>query len=235
MVTAGRRKPGVLTGRLSRGAVLTLLALGSQLGCTREFYREWANQDASEAVFEKSRDPRWRLDAFSIEPPALSRFADPYDQDFPPAPPDDAATEALSPVPQWPDNRLIVPVEANGYLTMLERWKQEREEAVARLGPTINFPGAPRTKHSAGCARCSSIAVTDTVSVCSRSRLHRLRRLAAGPLPRQGPPDLAIRRHRKTLHRSPPAPTGPGASRNANSGCEFRDKRGRFDADSGSG
>ena len=24
----------------------------------REFYREWANQDVSEAVFEKSRDPR---------------------------------------------------------------------------------------------------------------------------------------------------------------------------------
>ncbi len=36
----------------------------------------------------------------------LSRFADPYDQDVPPAPPDDPAAEALSPTPQWPDNRL---------------------------------------------------------------------------------------------------------------------------------
>ncbi len=145
MVTAGRRKPGVQTGRLSRSAVLMLLALGSQLGCTREFYREWANQDVSEAVFEKSRDPRWRLDAFSIEPPALSRFADPYDQDFPPAPPDDPAAEALSPVPQWPDNRLIVPVEANGYLTMLERWREERLEGEAKAQPAGNVPGASET------------------------------------------------------------------------------------------
>ena len=112
MVTAERRRPGVSLGRISRGLVLPLLALSSQLGCTREFYRNWANQDVSEAVFEKSRDPRWRLDTFSIEPPAMSRFADPYDQDFPPAPPDDPTSEALSPVPQWPDHRLIVPAEA---------------------------------------------------------------------------------------------------------------------------
>src|SRR5689334_21714077 len=150
MVTAGRRKPGVLTGRLSRSAVLMLLALGSQIGCTREFYREWANQDVSEAVFEKSRDPRWRLDAFSLEPPALSRFADPYDQAFPPAPPDDPAAEALSPVPQWPDNRLIVPVEANGYVTMLERWREERQAAEAQARPAGNVPGGPGTIAPAG-------------------------------------------------------------------------------------
>ena len=151
MVTAGRRKPGVLTGRLSRSAVLMLLALGSQLGCTREFYREWANQDVSEAVFEKSRDPRWRLDAFSIEPPALSRFADPYDQDFPPAPPDDPAAEALSPVPQWPDNRLIVPVEANGYLTMLERWREERLAAEAQAQPAGKRSRRSRNGRSGRC------------------------------------------------------------------------------------
>ena len=71
----------------ARIAAIALLCLLSQAGCGREFYREWANQDVSEAVFEKSRDPRWRLDLFSIEPPALSRFADPYDPDRPPARP----------------------------------------------------------------------------------------------------------------------------------------------------
>jgi hypothetical protein len=126
-----------LRPHLFRGAVLAALAAGTQSGCTREFYREWANQDVSEAVFEKSRDPRWRLDLFSIEPPAQSRFADPYDQDFPPAPPDDPATEALSPVPQWPDNRLIMPVEGTGYLSMMERWKAES----AGLQPTAVAPG----------------------------------------------------------------------------------------------
>jgi Outer membrane efflux protein len=113
--------------RFGIAPALMALLLGTQPGCTREFFREWANQDVSEAVFEKSRDPRWRLDTFSVEPPAMSRFADPYDQDFPPAPPDDLASEALSPVPQSPDNRLIMPTEGTGYIEMLERWKDERD------------------------------------------------------------------------------------------------------------
>lgn len=131
-----------------RVRLLVALALGTQVGCTREFFREWANQDATEAVFEKSRDPRWRLDLFSVEPPALSRFADPYDPDVPPAPPDDYATEALSPVPQRPDNRLLVPLEGTGYLDMLDAWqreemnkeepdkeKEKKKEARARTAP----------------------------------------------------------------------------------------------------
>jgi len=106
--------------RNHRAIAFALLALGSQVGCGREFYREWANQDVSEAVFEKSRDPRWRLDQFSIDPPAMARFADPYDPDRPPAPPDDFPTQALSPVPQWPDHRLQTPLEGTGYLRMLD-------------------------------------------------------------------------------------------------------------------
>lgn len=124
------RSPLRLAGAV-RAVLLAALAVGPQAGCTREFFREWANQDVSEVVFEKSRDPRWRLDTFSIEPPALSRFADPYDQDAPPAPPDDVATEALSPVPQWPSNRLIVPAEGTGYLELLEYWQRQELAAVA--------------------------------------------------------------------------------------------------------
>ena len=51
-----------LPGRF-RAAALLMAAAGTQAGCGREFYREWANQDVSEAVFEKSRDPRWRIDS----------------------------------------------------------------------------------------------------------------------------------------------------------------------------
>ncbi len=115
--------PSRIAGRPTRGlrlAAIALLALGSQAGCGREFYREWANQDVTEAVFEKSRDPRWRMDLFSKEPPAMARFADPYDPDRPPAPPDDLASQALSPVPQWPEHRLIMPVEGTGYLKLLD-------------------------------------------------------------------------------------------------------------------
>src|SRR3954470_22877187 len=99
-----------LSRRLGPIALLAL-ALGSLPGCGREFYREWANQDVTEAIFEKSRDPRFRLDMFSIEPPAMARFAQPYDRDRPPAPPDDFVAEKISPVPQWPDHRLLMPTE----------------------------------------------------------------------------------------------------------------------------
>src|SRR3954451_23376200 len=126
------RRPGPI--------VLLALALGAQLGCGREFFRQWANQDVSEAIFEKSRDPRFRLDMFSIEPPAQARFADPYDPDVPPAPPDDRATEALSPVPQWPNHRLLVPVEGPGSLDMLETWQRQRPAPA----PTAKPPAAPQ-------------------------------------------------------------------------------------------
>ncbi len=131
--------------RLAGSAVLAAL-LGLQVGCSREFFREWANQDVSEAVFEKSRDPRWRLDIFSVEPPALSRFADPYDQDVPPAPPDDPAAEALSPVPQWPDNRLMIPTEGTGYLDLLEYWERQRDmkrDAETPGSVPGGYPGGP--------------------------------------------------------------------------------------------
>ena len=121
----------------ARGAAFAMTLLFAALagpGCGREFFREWGDQDVSEAVFEKSRDPRWRLDTFSIEPPALSRFADPYDPDRPPAPPDDYATERLSPVPQWPHHRLLTPVEGTGYLDMLNAWR-DRKPAARRSRP----------------------------------------------------------------------------------------------------
>jgi hypothetical protein len=127
----------VTARQLGIGAILTAVAIGAQSGCTREFYREWANQDVSEAVFEKTRDPRWRMDIFSVEPPALSRFADPYDQEVPPAPPDDPAAEALSPVPQWPDNRLMVPTEGTGYLDLLEFWHREQEAKQRKAGVKV--------------------------------------------------------------------------------------------------
>ncbi|MGP0065350.1 MAG: hypothetical protein ACLQGP_17330 [Isosphaeraceae bacterium] len=133
-----RRSPryGGTVVQFGKVAMLATLTVGGLGGCTREFFREWANQDVSEALFEKSRDPRWRLDTFSVEPPALSRFADPYDQDAPPAPPDDVPAEALSPVPQWPSNRLILPVEGTGYLDLFEYWQRNDY-------PPLDRPRAP--------------------------------------------------------------------------------------------
>ena len=131
MTTRHGRRPRNPRNRSLAAAAILALSGGLQTGCGREFFREWANQDVSEAVFEKSRDPRWRLDLFSVEPPALSRFADPYDPDRPPAPPDDRASEALAPVPQWPDNRLLIPAEGTGYLDLLDNWHRNRPPAAA--------------------------------------------------------------------------------------------------------
>lgn len=139
------------TKRRRASLVLALLVGTGATGCGREFYRNWADQDVSEAVFEKSRDPRWRFDLFTIEPPPLSRFADPYDPDQPPAPPDDPAAEALSPVPQWPHHRLLIPMEGTGYLELLEAWRRDRpatdddDEKTAAPGAAAGTasPGSP--------------------------------------------------------------------------------------------
>src|SRR3954447_26075590 len=108
--------PPARPGRARIAVVALALVAPACTGCGREYFRQWADQDVSEAVFEKTRDPRWSMNLFSIEPPALSRFAYPYDPDRPPAPPDDYAAEALSPVPQWPIFRLLTPAEGTGYL-----------------------------------------------------------------------------------------------------------------------
>ena len=129
--TDPRRDPDAASAR----AMLALLAALAPLGCGREFFREWANQDVSEAIFEKSRDPRWRIDVFSIDPPGWRGTPTPTTATSRPRPPDDYATQALSPVPQWSYNRLIVPVEGTGYLAMLEQFQSEH--------PTPD-PAAPR-------------------------------------------------------------------------------------------
>ena len=112
------------SSRLVQFGGLAALALMPGLGCGREFFRQWADQDVTEAVFEKSRDPRWRLPMYTIDPPAMSRFADYSDPDRPAAPPDDLATEALSPYPQKPHWRAMVPIEGTGYLDMMDEGRR---------------------------------------------------------------------------------------------------------------
>ncbi len=131
--------------RVALAALALGLATAPNFGCGREFFRQWADQDVSEAVFEKSRDPRWRLDLFSIEPPALARFADPYDVDRPPAPPDDHATEALAPTPQWPQYRLMMPLEGTGYLDQLAKGRRYDAPPPEPAEPNSEAPAYPAT------------------------------------------------------------------------------------------
>ena len=151
---------------------------------------------------------------------------------FPARPPDDPAAEALSPVPQWPDNRLIVPVEGNGYMTMLERWEKERR---ASRGPG----GAAASRASRnGTPAGAPLHLPPPSSAPSPFR-------AGAGAPR--PPAAGSRASSDRVHCTwqsvattnaapvPPAAVGSRSKRDAKSGHEFRDKRGRFDADSRSG
>ena len=124
------------------------LMLLASTGCTREFFRNWADQDVTEAIFEKSRDPHFRIDMFTITPPALSRFVDPYDPDRPPAPPDDYVAQELNPQPQYPRHRLMTPAEGTGYLGLLEEWKRRRGprrpvDVTIDTGPSVGDAAPP--------------------------------------------------------------------------------------------
>src|SRR5258708_13594877 len=106
------RRSRHVANRNGRWAILLTVLAGAPIGCTREFFREWANQDVSEAVFEKSRDPRYRLDMFSIQPPALARFADPYNRDPPPPPPPPLPPPPPPPPPHLPPPPPVLPAVA---------------------------------------------------------------------------------------------------------------------------
>ena len=106
-MTKSRNPRSRFTARqLGKGAILTALALlgGCKRAVLREFYREWANQDVSEVVFEKSRDPRaGGIDLFlRWSSPRFRGTLIPTDQEVPPAPPDDPAAERSRPCRSGP-------------------------------------------------------------------------------------------------------------------------------------
>ena len=75
---------------------LTVCAMcGFVSGCNRTYYRQKADHEVAVLIDEKSNDPRWALDNFSIEWDPRSRFQEVYDRDFPPMPPDDPASHEL--------------------------------------------------------------------------------------------------------------------------------------------
>lgn len=70
-------------------AAIAMLACG---GCSRQHYRLQADYEVHDLVAEKSNDPRWAVDDFSIDVDPRSRYFDSYDPDRPPMPPDDPAS-----------------------------------------------------------------------------------------------------------------------------------------------
>ena len=69
--------------------VLPILLMAT--GCTRNYYRNWADKDTYGVVQERNDDPRWEADKLTIYGDPKARFHDPFDPDHEPMPPDDPA------------------------------------------------------------------------------------------------------------------------------------------------
>src|SRR5262245_60899032 len=76
-----------------------LLAATSATGCTRRFFRTYADKDVEALLTEKNVFEPWQIENWHVYPDPRARFADPSDPDHPPLPPDDPAAQYLSPNP----------------------------------------------------------------------------------------------------------------------------------------
>ena len=120
------------------------LALGPGLGCGREFFRQWADQDVSEAIFEKSRDPRWRLKTFLDRARRRCRGSP-----TPTTPTGRRRRRTTTPPrPSRPRRssrtiRLMTPAEGTGYIEMLAAGPRYRAPPSDR--GSSSTPGPPWT------------------------------------------------------------------------------------------
>lgn len=70
-------------------------ALAAVVGCTPGYYRRQADDEVYSIVDKVGRDPRWRLDDFTIDTSPASRMYNPDCPDCQPMPPDDPASHKL--------------------------------------------------------------------------------------------------------------------------------------------
>lgn len=137
---------------------VVLVNLCAIVGCHRSYYRRQADAEAQRLILEKSFDPRWNGASGDIAIDPQSRMFDPFSQDHPPIPPDDASSHQLmhcvdgkEGYPQW---------HANGDTNYVEnpQWKaylpiNEQGQVVLNLERAfqlalINSPEYQRQRES---------------------------------------------------------------------------------------
>lgn len=127
------------SNRLSVLAAVAALALGCGPGCSRKFFRECADKDVAGIITQKNKFPDWMVRNWHVYPDPRARFADPFNPDRPPYPPDDYAARSLSPNPQHPTKKTGTGrIDGDGYLRLLEQWDAENrgsEPVPARGAP----------------------------------------------------------------------------------------------------
>jgi hypothetical protein len=98
-------------------------------GCTRQFYRKFADRQVDGILKDKDQYEQWAIEQYHVYPDPRARFADPTRPDRPPMPPDDPAARSLSPNPQKPGHPGIAYIEGNLYLDVIAEWDaQNRAE-----------------------------------------------------------------------------------------------------------
>lgn len=75
--------------------VVCVINLCFFIGCHRSYYRRQADSEAQRLVSEKAVDPRWNTSDGTIDIDPQSRMFNPFSQDHPPIPPDDASSHQL--------------------------------------------------------------------------------------------------------------------------------------------
>lgn len=76
-------------------ACLAILAAALVLsgGCTRAFYRNWADRETFDCVQERNNVPVWHVPDLRVYPDPRARFFDPFNPDREAMPPDDPAAD----------------------------------------------------------------------------------------------------------------------------------------------
>src|SRR4051812_31652560 len=98
---------------------ILLVQLVAGPGCSRKFFRDRADADVAGVITQKNHFPDWAVKNWYVYPHPDSRFADPYNPDRPPYPPDDYASRLLSPNPQHPTKRTGTGrFDGDGYLRL---------------------------------------------------------------------------------------------------------------------
>jgi hypothetical protein len=111
--------------KMRPAVIIILLLIGPFLGlagCTRNFYRNAADDEVNDILCEKDKYPDWKIEQYHVYPDPRARFADTTDPDHPAMPPDDEATWKLSPHPQAPGKNGVGIVEGTGYLELMKAW-----------------------------------------------------------------------------------------------------------------
>jgi hypothetical protein len=120
-------------------AVALVTLLGTISGCSREWYREQADEDAAQLIDEKSY-ARWEVPYHGIDMDSRSRYFDAWDRVRPPMPEDDPEShrlmhhvDGMEGWDQWHDNGDIINLENPDWESQLAEYVEINENGEIKL------------------------------------------------------------------------------------------------------